>query len=165
MRWRSRLLSSEGMVWMQAALPSALLADMSEQQQMDLALELSITTADARSTKVASTWAEELLENKAKAESRQAAILDSFATENARRRKMKVLDADEVVIDEAATASAARKRKMPLEQAAARALEAAPAVAVPPPPGSARARAIEAAYRLSKRQLRFAGAGAKRGSV
>ena len=41
-RWRSRLLSSEGMVWMQAALPSALLADMSEQQQMDLALELSI---------------------------------------------------------------------------------------------------------------------------
>ena len=126
---------------MAAALPKSLLADMSEQQQIDVAVQLSKTAADAERLQVSQRasledWRRQLVRVE------QHALVASFAT--AGTPKQRGSDDDDVACDEAATAAAAaaRKRRKVMDEQVAR----------PPSPGSPRARAAEAAVDRDKKR-------------
>lgn len=120
-----------------ASLSTSLLADMSEQQMMDVAMELSRKTADDESKRREDSraWFEARFDN-------GAAIGQN--TRSSRKRPEQKLD-DEVAVDEAATA--ARK-----QQKRSVGVAEPEAECKAPTPGSPRARAAQAAEARSAKQ-------------
>ena len=140
------LVEIEGRWVMAAALPKSLLADMSEQQQIEVAVQLSKTAAAAeakdvlRAAQCASRkdwrWKEVRLMHCARRGSCESEEMRATT-----RAQHGLSNDDEVSVDEAATAAAATRKKRRL--AAVHLLDEQ--AVQPPAPGSPRARAAEAA--------------------
>jgi hypothetical protein len=131
---------------MAAALPASLLADMTEQQQIDVACEVSRTAADAetgdanllravRESRKDWLWEE--------ARALNPALITSYLESVKCRAKRPADSESEVSIDEVATAAARKRRRTQSAGGAggASARQRDPA----PPKDSPRGRAVEAA--------------------